>query len=602
MGAGASVVDGGIKQYVLKQLPEAIEEAVYVEEKFPLLIDPTEQASRFLKYQMGSFIMYDDPQQCTPEYLNRALVGALRYGRTLTLKCKNLADVDRKKLFCNPALFPETVLNRLEFLKPDVWQSVLTNEDPDPSEITISPEFIFIICTNEPNILPELTDVMHPMIITDKLVAVQDGDDGDGGVEGNAMEGVAAMFGGKEFKRNSEQLVEAAFDGDMEEMLSWIGKGYHIESTDGRKHTALSEAACQGHDKVVQYLIEQGADPNSLADNGRSPLWRASFGGHYLTARILLEAGSDPIHRDKVSHESAFDVAQNNEIRELFQNWPIEKTEALKAARKRAVIAKIEERIKTAADREYYARQKIREEIIIKAESGDVDGVKEILFMAASEAEKEDARPRVTAEVRSEEGLSLLAISAKNDDEALATMLLLHWKTCDVDRWDLPEGEISVEAKTFKTNVNSRDMKGWNCACIAVFHKSLKVLGLLLENGANPNAYSMYNKNAFDLAKDELDAAENVVIDKSDIRAVMAEFDNNSAEKSKIFGTAPANAVLVEPRGDTIKVSEGLGENGSPIIMQQEMAKEMATKDNGDKSSVKSKSKEKKTKDLLRRR
>jgi len=36
--------------------------------------------------------------------------------------------------------------------------------------------------------------------------------------------------------------------------------------------------------------------------------------------------------------------------------------------------------------------------------------------------------------------------------------------------------------------------------------------------------------------------------------------------------------------------------------MQQEMAKEMATKDNGDKSSVKSKSKEKKKRDILRRR
>ena len=45
-----------------------------------------------------------------------------------------------------------------------------------------------------------------------------------------------------------------------------------------------------------------------------------------------------------------------------------------------------------------------------------------------------------------------------------------------------------------------------------------------IRNGANLNAYSMYNKNAFDLARDEFDAAENVVIDKSDIRAVMAEF------------------------------------------------------------------------------
>ena len=73
--------------------------------------------------------------------------------------------------------------------------------------------------------------------------------------------------------RNSTQLVEAAFDGDLDEMKSWIDKGYHIESTDGRKHTALSEAACQGHMHIVTYLLDAGADPNSLNDTGRSPLW-----------------------------------------------------------------------------------------------------------------------------------------------------------------------------------------------------------------------------------------------------------------------------------------------------------------------------------------
>ena len=106
MGAGASVANPAatataaepMKKCVLKKLPDAIEDSLYQEEKFPLLIDPSEQASRFLKYQLGSFIRYDDPVQCTPEYLNRALVGALLYGRTLTLKCNSLKDVDRNKV------------------------------------------------------------------------------------------------------------------------------------------------------------------------------------------------------------------------------------------------------------------------------------------------------------------------------------------------------------------------------------------------------------------------------------------------------------------------------------------------------------------------
>lgn len=46
--------------------------------------------------------------------------------------------------------------------------------------------------------------------------------------------------------RISTKLVEAAFDGDLDEVVSEINKGFHLESYDGRKHTALSEAACQG--------------------------------------------------------------------------------------------------------------------------------------------------------------------------------------------------------------------------------------------------------------------------------------------------------------------------------------------------------------------
>jgi hypothetical protein len=67
---------------------------------------------------------------------------------------------------------------------------------------------------------------------------------------------------------------------DMEEMVSWIEKGFHLESSDGRKHTALSEAACQGHVHIVEYLLAEGADPNVRSDTGRSAIWRAAFGGH----------------------------------------------------------------------------------------------------------------------------------------------------------------------------------------------------------------------------------------------------------------------------------------------------------------------------------
>jgi hypothetical protein len=74
----------------LKNLPNAIEDCLYVQEKFPLVVDPSDQAARFLKYQLGTFIRADDPVNFTPQHLNRALAGALRYGRTMTIYFESL--------------------------------------------------------------------------------------------------------------------------------------------------------------------------------------------------------------------------------------------------------------------------------------------------------------------------------------------------------------------------------------------------------------------------------------------------------------------------------------------------------------------------------
>ncbi|RYG69026.1 ankyrin repeat domain-containing protein [archaeon] len=125
--------------------------------------------------------------------------------------------------------------------------------------------------------------------------------------------------------RNSKDLVEAAFDGDLEVLQAQIDKGYHIESVDGRKHTALSEAASQGHMHVVQYLLQHGANPNALNDTSRSPLWRATFNSHIGAVKLLLEAGGNPQFRDTVSLENAFDVAQTEELRTLLVSPKIAK-------------------------------------------------------------------------------------------------------------------------------------------------------------------------------------------------------------------------------------------------------------------------------------
>lgn len=60
---------------------QAIEESVYVHEKFPLIIDPTGQAKMFLKYQTGSFIT--QAEFSNKELINRCLAGCIIHVRLL---------------------------------------------------------------------------------------------------------------------------------------------------------------------------------------------------------------------------------------------------------------------------------------------------------------------------------------------------------------------------------------------------------------------------------------------------------------------------------------------------------------------------------------
>ena len=217
MGASASVnvatADAGQLSISLKQLPEAIEESLYVMEKFPLIIDPTESASRFLKYQMGSFINADDPVNFTKRTLNRSLVGALQFGRTMTLKFKTLEGLDESAF--EDGIFPKEVIARQRFYADEIWQSVIKPDlgDTDPSEITISQDFAFIICTVADFVPAELAKAMRIIRVDDKRpVAAEDGTVQN--AENDFMEQVASLYGAAEVVRYVLHMVNTVSNDD----------------------------------------------------------------------------------------------------------------------------------------------------------------------------------------------------------------------------------------------------------------------------------------------------------------------------------------------------------------------------------------------------
>lgn len=159
----------------------------------------------------------------------------------------------------------------------------------------------------------------------------------------------------------------------------------------------------------------------------------------------------------QVSHEGPYDVAKNDEIRALLDSWDPEVTARLCEERKKQMRARAEERLTTAAERDHLARSIIRDELIDKAISGDVPGLREQLIELADDADRTGQRPRATCEVRDARGMTLLSLAAQHARLEVAKLLLTHWKSLDdASAFGLTPGTLSWQCRVLKANPNSR--------------------------------------------------------------------------------------------------------------------------------------------------
>lgn len=65
-----------------------------------------------------------------------------------------------------------------------------------------------------------IANLMHVIKVVDK----SNDNDNDNTKEEDPMEAIAALYGAKEVIRNSIQLVEAAFDGELDDIKNWMEK------------------------------------------------------------------------------------------------------------------------------------------------------------------------------------------------------------------------------------------------------------------------------------------------------------------------------------------------------------------------------------------
>ena len=64
-------------------------------------------------------------------------------------------------------------------------------------------------------------------------------------------------------------------------------------------HTPLMVASGNGHVRVVQLLLEAGAQKEAVAADGSTPLMWAALEGRDSVVRLLLEAGAEMDVRDQ---------------------------------------------------------------------------------------------------------------------------------------------------------------------------------------------------------------------------------------------------------------------------------------------------------------
>ncbi|KAK4161596.1 hypothetical protein QBC43DRAFT_243126 [Cladorrhinum sp. PSN259] len=95
-------------------------------------------------------------------------------------------------------------------------------------------------------------------------------------------------------------LIGASYEGDQSMVKLLLGlSNVEIDPKDSRNRTPLSWAAKQGHETVVQLLLEKGADVKSKDSRGWTPLIWAAYQGHETVVQLLLKKGADVESKDR---------------------------------------------------------------------------------------------------------------------------------------------------------------------------------------------------------------------------------------------------------------------------------------------------------------
>lgn len=90
-----------------------------------------------------------------------------------------------------------------------------------------------------------------------------------------------------------QQIIEAAISGNLGRVEALIASDATLANVCNADYkTPLHFAAAHGHNAIVTYLLENGADPLAVDSDGNRPQATAIDWGHLDTAKLLGEYSS----------------------------------------------------------------------------------------------------------------------------------------------------------------------------------------------------------------------------------------------------------------------------------------------------------------------
>lgn len=94
-------------------------------------------------------------------------------------------------------------------------------------------------------------------------------------------------------KTGFSKLHRSAISGDLKEATRLVKAGANLNVQQKNfKGGPLQYAAARGHDKVVKFLIKNGAKIDAVDKYGRTPLMWAAMKGKKIEINMLLDAGA----------------------------------------------------------------------------------------------------------------------------------------------------------------------------------------------------------------------------------------------------------------------------------------------------------------------